>query len=71
MFKQNRLTLGEVQKGLLIFNSIHLRHIEPDFVKVLKLSKRNYSPLSALICPEKAIWMATSGLYPIFAMVCR
>jgi len=40
MFKQNRLALGEAQKGLLIFNSIHLRYIEPDFVKVLKLSKQ-------------------------------
>jgi len=41
MFKQNRLTLGEAQKGLLIFNSIHLRYIEPDFAKVLNLSKQN------------------------------
>lgn len=40
MFKQNRLTLGEAQTGLSIFNSIHLRYIEPDFVKVLKLSKQ-------------------------------
>ena len=41
MFKQNRLTLEEAHKGLLIFNSIPLRYIEPDFVKVLKLSKKN------------------------------
>jgi len=41
MFKQNRLTLDEAQKGLSIFHSIHLRYIEPDFGKVLKLSKQN------------------------------
>ena len=40
MFKQNRLTLDEAQKGLLIFDSIPLRYIKPDFVKALKLSKQ-------------------------------
>ena len=40
MFKRNRLSLGEAQKGLSIFNSIPLRYIEPDFTKVLKLSKK-------------------------------
>ena len=40
MFKQNRLTIEEAQKGLSIFNSILLRYIEPDFVKALKLSKQ-------------------------------
>ena len=40
MFKQNRLSLEEAQKGLLIFNSIPLRYLEPDFVKALKLSKQ-------------------------------
>ncbi len=40
MFKQNRLSVEEAQKGLLIFDSIPLRYIEPDFVKVLHLSKQ-------------------------------
>jgi hypothetical protein len=30
MFKQNRLSVEEAQKGLLIFSSIPLRYIEPD-----------------------------------------
>ncbi|WDN87515.1 hypothetical protein BuS5_00483 [Desulfosarcina sp. BuS5] len=40
MFKQNRLTLDEAQKGLVIFNSIPLRYIKPDFVNALKISKQ-------------------------------
>jgi predicted nucleic acid-binding protein len=40
MFKRNRLTIEEAQKGLLIFHTIPLRYIEPDFVKVLELSKQ-------------------------------
>jgi len=40
MFKRNRLTLEEAQKGVSIFNSIFLRYIEPDFVKALMLSKQ-------------------------------
>ena len=40
MFKQNRLTLDGAQKGLVIFDSIPLRYIKPDFVKALKLSKQ-------------------------------
>lgn len=40
MFKRDRLTIEEAQKGLLIFNGIPLRYIEPDFVKVLHLSKQ-------------------------------
>lgn len=40
MFKRNRLTIEEAQKGLRIFSGIPLRYIEPDFVKVLKLSKQ-------------------------------
>ena len=40
MFKRNRLTIEEAQKGLFIFNTIPLRYIEPDFVKVLELSKQ-------------------------------
>ena len=40
MFKRNRLTIEEAQKGLSIFNAIPLRYVEPDFVKVLELSKQ-------------------------------
>ena len=40
MFKQNKLTLDEAQKGLVIFDSIPLRYIKPDFVNALKLSKQ-------------------------------
>ena len=39
MFKQDRLTLDDAQKGLAIFESIPLRYLEPDFSNVLKLSK--------------------------------
>lgn len=39
MFKQDRLTLTEAKKGLLIFQSIPLRYVEPDFSHALKLSK--------------------------------
>jgi len=39
MFKQNRLTLKEAQKGLAIFQSIPIRYMEADFDNVLKLSK--------------------------------
>jgi len=39
MFKQDRLTLKEAQKGLAIFQSIPLRYVEADFYNVLKLSK--------------------------------
>jgi len=41
MFKQNRLTLKEAQKGLEIFQSIPLRFVEANFYNVLKLSKSN------------------------------
>lgn len=40
MFKRNRLTLDEAQKGLAIFKSIPLRYVEPDYCNVLKLSKK-------------------------------
>ena len=40
MFKQDRLTLDEAQKGLAIFESIPLRYVEPDFFNALKLSKK-------------------------------
>jgi predicted nucleic acid-binding protein len=39
MFKQNRLTLDEAQKGLSIFRSIPLRYAEPDFANAMQLSK--------------------------------
>ena len=39
MFKQNRLTLAEAEKGISIFKAIPLRYVEPDFVRSLKLSK--------------------------------
>jgi predicted nucleic acid-binding protein len=39
MFKQDRLSLKEAQKGLAIFQSIPLRYVEADFYNVLKLSK--------------------------------
>jgi len=40
MFKQDRLTFDEAQKGLLIFEGIPFRYVEPDFFNVLKLSKK-------------------------------
>ena len=40
MFKQNRLTLDEAQRGFLIFDGIPLRYIKPDFVNALKISKQ-------------------------------
>jgi len=40
MFKQSKLTLEEAQKGLIIFDSIPLRYIKPDFVNALKISKQ-------------------------------
>jgi predicted nucleic acid-binding protein len=40
MFKQDRLTLDDAQKGLSIFETIPLRYVEPDFFNALKLSKK-------------------------------
>lgn len=40
MFKRDRLTLEEAERGLSIFNTIPLRYIEPDFSNVLHLSKK-------------------------------
>lgn len=40
MFKRQRLTLDEAQKGLLIFESIPLRFIKPDFVNAVTISKQ-------------------------------
>lgn len=40
MFKQNKLTLEEARKGLIIFDSISFRYIKPDFINALKISKQ-------------------------------
>ena len=40
MFRRNRLTIDEARKGLVIFDSIPLRYINPDFVNALKISKQ-------------------------------
>lgn len=40
MFKRQRLTVDEAQKGLLIFESIPLRYIKPDFVNAVTISKQ-------------------------------
>ena len=40
MFKQSKLTFDEAKKGLVIFDSIPLRYIKPDFVNALKISKQ-------------------------------
>lgn len=41
MFKQDRLTLEEAQKGLAIFEEIPLRYINVDYVNALKISKQS------------------------------
>jgi predicted nucleic acid-binding protein len=40
MFRQSRLTIDEARKGLVIFDSIPLRYIRPDFANALKISKQ-------------------------------
>ena len=40
MFKRQRLTLDEARKGLLIFESIPIRYIRPDFVNAVTISKQ-------------------------------
>lgn len=40
MFKRQNLTLEEAQSGLLIFESIPLRYIKPDFVYSVTISKQ-------------------------------
>jgi predicted nucleic acid-binding protein len=40
MFKRQRITLDEAQKGLMIFESIPLRYIKPDFVNSIAISKK-------------------------------
>lgn len=40
MFKQNRLTLDEANKGLAIFNSIPLRFVKTDFTNAISLAKQ-------------------------------
>ncbi len=39
MFKRDRITIKEAQKGISIFNGIPIRYIETDFSNSLKLSK--------------------------------
>jgi len=39
MFKQNRISLSEAQRGLSIFHTIPLRFVDPDFSNALQLSK--------------------------------
>ena len=40
MFKQDRLTIEEAQRGLAIFDSVPLRYTKTDFANALKLSKQ-------------------------------
>lgn len=40
MFKQDRLTLEDAEKGLSIFKNIPLRYVEPDFTNAMRLSKK-------------------------------
>jgi len=62
MFKQNRLTIEEAQKGLSIFNSIPLRYIEPGFVNdhfrslAFFLIKNQPNPLNTLNQSGFVIW---------------
>lgn len=39
MFKQNRITLDNAEKGLKIFQSIPIRYMETDFPNALRISK--------------------------------
>ena len=40
MFKQDRLTFEDAQKGISIFKSIPLRYTESDFFQAVKISKQ-------------------------------
>lgn len=40
MFKRQRLTLDDAQNGLLIFDTIPLRYIKPDYVNAITISKQ-------------------------------
>ena len=40
MFKRNRLTLEEAEKGISIFNGIPIRYIDADFINVLNISQK-------------------------------
>jgi predicted nucleic acid-binding protein len=40
MFKRDRLTLEEAERGLSIFKTIPLRYVDPDFSNALHLSKK-------------------------------
>ena len=54
MFKQSRLTLDEARKGLVIFDSIPLRYIKPDFVKDRKSTRLNSSHTDISRMPSSA-----------------
>lgn len=40
MFKRQRLTLEEAQKGFAIFNTIPIRYVNPDFINAVAISKQ-------------------------------
>jgi predicted nucleic acid-binding protein len=40
MFKQDRLSIDEAEKGLFIFDTIPLRYMKPDFINALKISRQ-------------------------------
>jgi len=40
MFKRDRLSLREAEKGLSLFERIPIRYLEPNFAKVLYLSQK-------------------------------
>ena len=40
MFKQKRMKLDEAKKGFVIFDTIPIRYIQPDFVNVMIISNK-------------------------------
>ena len=40
MFKRNRLSIEDAERGFSIFKSIPIRYVEPDFVRAVKISKQ-------------------------------
>ncbi|MFH1985225.1 MAG: type II toxin-antitoxin system VapC family toxin [Pseudomonadota bacterium] len=40
MFKRQRLTLEEAQKGFAIFNTIPIRYVNPDLINAVTISKQ-------------------------------
>lgn len=43
LFKQDRLELDQAIEGLLIFETIPIRYIDPDMTKILTISKQTNS----------------------------